>query len=194
MRKSAEEIKREIAYKAEELFSKTGYAATSMEDICEVTERSKGSIYYHFKSKEELFLFVVKQHTYDWLEKWSEKEKQYHTSTEKLYGLAEYYVEDVQNPISSTIEEFLTSQVVRKDIMDEMIALTRESYSIFKKLVEEGMASDEFRQDDVNDLMYVVNGLLAGLGPLYYEMNAEEMKRIYKKAIDVLLQGMAAGS
>ncbi|MEI4831753.1 TetR family transcriptional regulator C-terminal domain-containing protein [Bacillus sp. FJAT-53711] len=192
MRKSAEEIKREIAYKAEELFSKTGYAATSMEDICEVTERSKGSIYYHFKSKEELFLFVVKQHTYDWLEKWAEKEKQYYTSTEKLYGLAEYYVEDVQNPISSTIEEFLTSQVVRKDIMDEMIALTRESYSIFKKLVEEGMASGEFRQDDVNDLMYVVNGLLAGLGPLYYEMNAEEMKRIYKKAIDVLLQGMAA--
>lgn len=194
MRKSAEEIKREIAYKAEELFSKTGYAATSMEDICEITERSKGSIYYHFKSKEELFLFVVKQHTYDWLEKWAEKEKQYQTSTEKLYGLAEYYVEDVQNPISSTIEEFLTSQVVRKDVMDEMITLTRESYSIFKKLVEEGMASGEFRQDDVNDLMYVVNGLLAGLGPLYYEMNAEEMKRIYKKAIDVLLQGMAAGS
>ncbi|MDP7980693.1 TetR/AcrR family transcriptional regulator [Bacillus multifaciens] len=194
MRKSAEEIKREIAYKAEQLFSKTGYAATSMEDICEITERSKGSIYYHFKSKEELFLFVVKQHTYDWLEKWAEKEKQYQTSTEKLYGLAEYYVEDVQNPISSTIEEFLTSQVVRKDIMDEMIALTRESYSIFKKLVEEGMASGEFRQDDVNDLMYVVNGLLAGLGPLYYEMNAEEMTRIYKKAIDVLLQGMAAGS
>ena len=193
MRKSAEEIKRAIAYKAEELFSKTGYAATSMEDICEVTERSKGSIYYHFKSKEELFLFVVKQHTYDWLEKWAEKEKQYRTSTEKLYGLAEYYVEDVQNPISSTIEEFLTSQVVRKDIMDEMIALTRETYSIFKKLVEEGMASGEFRQDDVNDLMYVVNGLLAGLGPLYYEMDAEEMKRIYKKAIDVLLQGMAAG-
>ena len=194
MRKSAEEIKREIAYKAEELFSKTGYAATSMEDICEVTERSKGSIYYHFKSKEELFLFVVKQHTYDWLEKWADKEKQYQTSTEKLYGLAEYYGEDVQNPISSTIEEFLTSQVVRKDIMDEMIALTRETYGIFKKLVEEGMASGEFRQDDVNDLMYVVNGLLAGLGPLYYEMSVEEMKRIYKKAIDVLLQGMAAGS
>ena len=34
---------------------------TSMEEICEITERSKGSIYYHFKSKEELFLFVVKQ-------------------------------------------------------------------------------------------------------------------------------------
>ena len=78
--------------------------------------------------------------------------------------------------------------------MDEMIALTRETYGIFKKLVEEGMASGEFRQDDVNDLMYVVNGLLAGLGPLYYEMSVEEMKRIYKKAIDVLLQGMAAGS
>ncbi|MDM5153245.1 TetR family transcriptional regulator C-terminal domain-containing protein [Bacillus sp. DX1.1] len=192
MRKSAEEIKKEIAYQAEVLFSQKGYAATSMEDICEITERSKGSIYYHFKSKEELFLFVVKQHTYDWLEKWTEKEKQYRTSTEKLYGLAEYHVEDTQHPIFSAVEEFVTSQVVSKDIMDEMIALTRESYRVFETLIEEGMASGEFRQDDVRDLMYIVNGLLSGLGVLYYEVDSTEMKRIYKKAIDVLLQGMAA--
>lgn len=192
MRRNAEEIKKEIAYKAEILFSQKGYATTSMEDICGITERSKGSIYYHFKSKEELFLFVVKQHTYDWLEKWEEKEKQYRTSTEKLYGLAEFYVEDTQSPIFSTVEEFLTSQVVSKDIMDEMISLTRESYHIFKAIVEEGIASGEFREDDTNDLMYIVNGLLAGLGALYYEVDEDEMKRIYKKAIDVLLKGMAA--
>ncbi|PFE03502.1 TetR family transcriptional regulator [Bacillus cereus] len=194
MRKSAEEIKKEIAYQAEELFSQKGYAATSMEDICEITERSKGSIYYHFKSKEELFLFVVRQHTYDWLEKWNEKEKQYHTSTEKLYGLAEYHVEDTQHPIFSAVEEFSMSQVVSKEILDEMLVLARESYGVFEKLIEEGIKSGEFRQGDIRDLMYIVNGLLSGLGVLYYELDSVEMKRIYKKAIDVLLQGLAAES
>ncbi|PEY42281.1 TetR family transcriptional regulator [Bacillus cereus] len=194
MRKSAEEIKKEIAYQAEELFSQKGYAATSMEDICEITKRSKGSIYYHFKSKEELFLFVVKQHTYDWLEKWKEKEKQYHTSTEKLYGLAEYHVEDIQQPIFSAVEEFSMSQVVSKEILDEMLVLARASYGVFEKLIEEGIKSGEFRQEDTRDLMYIVNGLLSGLGVLYYELDSTDMKRIYKKAIDVLLQGMAAES
>lgn len=194
MRKSAEEIKKEIAYQAEPLFSQKGYAATSMEYICEVTGRSKGSIYYHFKSKEELFLFVVKQHTYDWIEKWTEKEKQYCTSTEKLYGLAEYHVEDTQHPIFSAVEEFVTSQVVNKDMMDEMLTLTKASYCVFETLIEEGMTSGEFRQGDTRDLMYIVNGLLSGLGILYYEVDSTEMKRIYKKAIDVLLQGMAAES
>ncbi|AIK36222.1 MULTISPECIES: TetR/AcrR family transcriptional regulator [Bacillus] len=194
MRKSAEEIKKEIAYQAEELFSQKGYAATSMEDICEITERSKGSIYYHFKSKEELFLFVVKQHTYDWLEKWNEKEKHYHTSTEKLYGLAEYHVEDIQQPIFSAVEEFSTSQIVSKETLDEMLVLARASYGVFEKLIEEGIKSGEFRQGDTRDLMYIVNGLLSGLGVLYYELDSTEMKRIYKKAIDVLLQGMAAES
>lgn len=194
MRKSAEEIKKDIAYQAEELFSQKGYAATSMEDICEITKRSKGSIYYHFKSKEELFLFVVKQHTYDWLEKWNEKEKQFHTSTEKLYGLAEYHVEDIQQPIFSAVEEFSTSQVVSKEVLDEMLALARASYGVFERLIEEGMKSGEFRQGDTRDLMYIVNGLLSGLGVLYYELDPTEMKRIYKKAIDVLLQGMAAES
>ncbi|PDX98843.1 TetR family transcriptional regulator [Bacillus pseudomycoides] len=194
MRKSAEEIKKEIAYQAEELFSQKGYAATSMEDICEITERSKGSIYYHFKSKEELFLFVVKQHTYDWLEKWNEKENHYHTSTEKLYGLAEYHVEDIQQPIFSAVEEFSTSQIVSKETLDEMLVLARASYGVFEKLIEEGIKSGEFRQGDTRDLMYIVNGLLSGLGVLYYELDSTEMKRIYKKAIDVLLQGMAAES
>ena len=35
------------------------------------------------------------------------KKKLYSTSTEKLYGLAEYHVEDIQQPISNAIENSL---------------------------------------------------------------------------------------
>ena len=188
----SEQTKRKVADAAKALFSQKGYKATSIEEIVEATGSSKGNIYYHFKSKEELFLFVVKQHTYDWLEKWNEKEKLYSTSTEKLYGLAEYHVEDIQQPISNAIEEFSMSQVVSKEILDELLALTRESYVMFEKLIEVGIQSGEFREDNTRDLMYIVNGLLSGLGVLYYELDYKELKRIYKKAIDVLLKGMAA--
>ncbi len=126
------------------------------------------------------------------LKKWNEKEKLYSTNTEKLYGLAEYHVEDIQQPISNAIEEFSMSQVVSKEILDELLALTRESYVMFEKLIEAGIQSGEFREDNTRDLMYIVNGLLSGLGVLYYELDYKELQRIYKKAIDVLLKGMAA--
>ncbi len=50
------------------------------------------------------------------------KEKLYSTSTEKLYGLAEYHVEDIQQPISNAIEEFSMSQVVSKEIFGGTIS------------------------------------------------------------------------
>ena len=109
-----------------------------------------------------------------------------------MYALAEYHVEDIQQPISNAIEEFSMSQVVSKEILDEMLALTRESYVMFETLIEAGIQSGEFREDNTRDLMYIVNGLLSGLGVLYYELDYKELKRIYKKAIDVLLKGMAA--
>lgn len=40
-------------------FSKFGYYKTSMEDIAENAKKAKGSIYYHFGSKELLFEAVV---------------------------------------------------------------------------------------------------------------------------------------
>lgn len=40
-------------------FSKFGYYKTSMEDIAENAQKAKGSLYYHFGSKELLFEAVV---------------------------------------------------------------------------------------------------------------------------------------
>ncbi len=52
---------------------------------------------------------------------------------------------------------------------------------MFEKLIEAGIQSGEFREDNTRDLMYIVNGLLSGLGVLYYELDYKELKRIYKK-------------
>ena len=82
--------------------------------------------------------------------------------------------------ISNAIEEFSMSQV-GKEILDELLALTRESYVMLEKLIEVGIQSGEFREDNTRDLMYIVNGLLSGLGVLYYELDYKELKRIYKR-------------
>ncbi|MDN4091886.1 TetR/AcrR family transcriptional regulator [Brevibacillus agri] len=54
-RLDGEKTKQHIVEKATELFSQKGYFATSIEDICQATGASKGSLYYHFKNKEQLF-------------------------------------------------------------------------------------------------------------------------------------------
>lgn len=42
-----------------DIFSRFGYTGASMDDISLKAGVAKGTLYYHFKSKEELFLFVM---------------------------------------------------------------------------------------------------------------------------------------
>lgn len=44
---------------ATRLFSRFGFHKTSMDEIAKIARKAKGSLYYHFASKEELFREVV---------------------------------------------------------------------------------------------------------------------------------------
>ena len=54
MRKEAEVRKNEILDVADELFSKKGFDGTSTNDILEKVGIARGTLYHHFKSKEEI--------------------------------------------------------------------------------------------------------------------------------------------
>lgn len=50
--------KDKIIRSAIKIFSKKGYDATSMREIAEVAKVTKPMIYYHFKNKEKLYLYL----------------------------------------------------------------------------------------------------------------------------------------
>ena len=51
--------KRKIFDTSLKLFSEKGFDATSIEEITAIVGVAKGTLYYHFKSKEEIFEFLV---------------------------------------------------------------------------------------------------------------------------------------
>lgn len=52
--------KNAILLNATRLFSKKGYKETSMAEVAKIAGAAGGTIFYHFKSKEELFLSILK--------------------------------------------------------------------------------------------------------------------------------------
>jgi AcrR family transcriptional regulator len=192
MMQKGQKAKLDIALKTKELFATKGYSATSMEEICQATGRSKGSIYYHFKSKEELFLFVFRTITDEWIQKWNTEEKQYSTTKEKLFALAEHHIEDFENPFRKAVEEFAGSQLASEEILEEALHVSRQQYELYEQLVVEGMERGELKQREPRTAMYILFGLLNGLSMTYYDMSIEEMRDIYKEGIAVFLEGMGA--
>ena len=53
--------KRRIFETSMELFAKKGYDSTSIEEITAIVGEAKGTLYYHFSSKEEIFNFLVEE-------------------------------------------------------------------------------------------------------------------------------------
>ncbi|MBD7970223.1 TetR family transcriptional regulator [Paenibacillus sp. Sa2BVA9] len=191
-RKDATQIKKDIAHQIKDLFSQKGYNATSMEEVCRVTGRSKGSIYYHFKSKEEMFMYLIKLNNEEWMEAWMAKEAAHETTQEKLFALADHYVDDMNNPLSHAVNEFMSSQVVTEDMLNDMLEVTRLPYKTYEQLITRGMERGELKKESPTDVMYVLNGLINGMSMLYYEKDLEEIRRIYKKGIEILLAGIEA--
>lgn len=48
------------------LFARKGYAATSVDEVAAEARTSKSSIYWHFKSKEDILLAVLTENTSNW--------------------------------------------------------------------------------------------------------------------------------
>ncbi len=53
--------KRKIFETSLKLFSEKGYDATSIEEITAIVGVAKGTLYYHFNSKEEIFNFLIEE-------------------------------------------------------------------------------------------------------------------------------------
>ncbi|UHA75916.1 TetR family transcriptional regulator [Paenibacillus sp. 481] len=164
-----------------------------MEDICTITQRSKGSIYYHFKSKEELFLFLCQINIEEWVKKWREMEHKYTNTMERLYAVAEHFIDNFETTLMYATQEFVTSQIVSLTTVEKMVEISRIPNKVYEEIVQKGIDEGELKQDNVQDLMYIVYAMLSGLGTLYYdyEMDMKELKRMYKKGIDVLWHGIS---
>lgn len=195
-RKTAEDTERtrqQILKGARDLFIRRGYNASSMEDIRKHANVSKGSIYYHFKSKQQLLMEIFEQKTAEWIEGWRKIEKPGMPAVEKLYALADYWQEDFDDPFLKVVDEFLTSHGGEPGTFEKMIGLAQMQYPVIQAIIEEGIAAGEFKRDDPAELAYIFAGTMGGLGMAYYEkVPRDRMRAIYRKAAELFIRGISA--
>lgn len=60
--KEAEERRNEILDAADELFGRKGFDGTSTNDILENVGIARGTLYYHFKSKEDILDALIQRY------------------------------------------------------------------------------------------------------------------------------------
>lgn len=77
---------------AEEVFVRDGYEAAQLDEIAARAERSKGAVYTHFKSKEDLFLALFEDRTRAYVDRLTGDLRNCTTRKQSLEAFRHFYV------------------------------------------------------------------------------------------------------
>ncbi len=188
---NSEDTKQFIVDVATKIFEQKGYSVTSMADIKNETNLSKGTIYYHFKNKEELYLYCIRQVSNEFIRNWDVMSKSEQSAEKKLYLWASLNNIMLQKPIMNTIHEYFIS--LNKNNYDAVLKLYEPEFQIVSRILEEGISRGEFKEDlhidDVSVLLYNFITSLAD-ADLFGYRSSQEQKNLYNLAIDLIIPGL----
>ena len=84
---------------AEEIFVRDGFESAQLDEIAATAGRSKGAVYTHFKSKEDLFLALFEHRTQSYIEKLTEGLRKCTNRKQSMEAFREFYVELVRDRV-----------------------------------------------------------------------------------------------
>ncbi|MCZ8520830.1 MULTISPECIES: TetR/AcrR family transcriptional regulator [Paenibacillus] len=191
-KQQTEQTKKKIADAARALFAQKGYKATSIEEIVKATGCSAGNIYYHFKNKEGLFLFLLEEWNAEWGKTWVAKETLYPTTIDKLYGLAEHLALDQLNhPLTKASDEFFNNSEKAPEVEERINEMVKGYLAFNQQMLQKGIDNHEFENINVTGLAIILDSLFLGLNQHSLRMGREEALATYRLAMDVFLHGIA---
>lgn len=178
-----EETRQKILQCAEELFAEKGFSAVTMKDFCEKTGLSRGGLYRHFGSTEDIFCTLFSQfggQQTDWITETIARESSAAEMLEALFARFMQEMKDTEHSLSRAIYEYA------EQCDSAFLQKSHEaSVARWQTLLEYGVRRGEFHPVDpkvfISLLLYAYQGyrLLGGLLP-------------NKEAPEAILKGLRA--
>lgn len=176
-----------IAEKATELFSLKGYTRTSIDNIAKASGYSKGHIYYHYKNKEDLFVYLAKDSMRNWHEKWEITEKHYTNATGKLYGMAKFVLYNYKTPLLRAGQELASDPSTNPSTVQQLYGLAVVPLTAYQQILDEGIKSEEFYIKNIRSSSLLLGSWLGGLCQFIHSMETEKLEPLFEEAITIFL-------
>lgn len=146
MSSKGEKTRQDIREKAYQLFAEKGFKAVTMKDICDRTGLSRGGLYRHYESTEQIFLEIVHNFADKQKNEVTAKMKQHIpavTILEELLSGYENEMMDSENSFSLAICEFYSNPAVSKE-NNSVKKHYESSKSAWVELINYGIETKEF--------------------------------------------------
>jgi len=189
-----EDTRDKILSVANKLFSRFGFHKTSMDEIAKIARKAKGSLYYHFASKEDLFKEVVSTELINLKNQLSViVENPDLTSSEKVKKYLVKRMEilnDAANYHETLKADFFEHFHFIDDLRNELDEWEKENIRI---IISQGITTKEFAHiEDMDVLLDVFIMVLKGLEiPFFLQNKYEKYSPHFENLIGILTKGLA---
>jgi AcrR family transcriptional regulator len=182
----------EIYETASSLFSLHGYRATSVRDIARELDLQGGSLYAHIASKEDVLWEIVTR-----VAEAFDRAVRPHAmgegpATERLRRMIYAHVGVVVGHLSHATVFFQDWRHLSQPRRAEVLALRDAYEGLFRSVLAEGVARQEFADHDLRLTAIFMLTTLNGIASWYRADGAISASQLAERYADLLLTGLAA--
>lgn len=148
-----------ILDESSELFRKKGFDGTSMQDIAEAVGILKGSIYYYFSSKNEIFRDVLTKGIEPVIRSSEKIMEKNLPPTEKLKELLKNHLSYIMDHNFSLVIFFREREKISIEDTDKYLDYRDRYEGIFKSVLAEGIERGDFAEVDTSLTALAIFGM-----------------------------------
>ncbi|SEH42622.1 DNA-binding transcriptional regulator, AcrR family [Halobacillus karajensis] len=185
-------MKQKILDTSIHLFDKKGFTETSVQEIVEALDVTKGSFYYYFKNKQEL-LTDIHLNFIEFLLRNQEEilHDESRNCQEKLRAMIFMIIHSIKDRKKSARIFFREMRNLGEIYLEQIVKKRDQFRKNFQTLIEEGIEKGEFQADMDPDM--ITRGILGMTNWSYYwfdpegDISADELTTIY---LEMILNGI----
>lgn len=168
-----------IFYTSFKLFLENGYEATNIRDICKEVGIKASTLYFYYKSKQDLFFYIYDEICVDYIKYIQGIEVSKHDISvkEKLYILLkqkiEYYVSDISKRKFILRYHLFPPEEISNVIREKYKFYTNEENRIILGIIGNSQNKNEFINEDIDNYLLQSKKLESHL---VYEMITSNIK------------------
>ena len=196
-------IQNEVITTAQRLFQKYGYSKTTMEDIAKAMGRGKSTLYYYYKSKDEIFEAVILKEADEVVHEILEATKQKTTAEDKLKAYLITSLESIKvkmNLYEAIRKELLDSEDIsfnQKHLTTPIMQYNTREIQVVKDILLLGLKNKEFTtsiSENVDLIAYTVITALRSIA-MDLALNEKDLHPFFEIdkmniMISILLRGL----
>lgn len=175
---------------AAQLFREKGYAATSMRDLARAVNLEASSLYNHIGSKAGLLRDICFENAQHYLDEMDRVERMETNADEKVKALIHFHIRMATEDITSIMAFNDEWRHLEEPHLTEFKQLRKNYESRFRSILEEGMASGEFKSAHPNIVLYTIFSSIRWLHDWYKAGHAVTPEQLQRNMTQLLLSGL----